>query len=78
MTTEERAQVVITRAMDFEQKDGFSLKETICEVILSSQFAVVEACVAEVYNTKQSPKDTFIKYRNKIIKNINTVKGREI
>jgi len=78
MTTDERAQVVIDRAMDFKQSSGFTLKQTIIEVIKSAQFAAVEECVSEVYNTKTTPKDTFMKYRNKIIKNINTVKGREV
>ncbi len=78
MNTAERAQTIIKILKDSKQTEGASIKQIICEVILSAQFAAVEECIKEVYNTKQTKKDTIMKYRNKAIKNISTVKSREV
>lgn len=78
MNTAERAQTIIRILKDPKQTEGMSIKSIICEVILSAQFAAVQECIKEVYNTKATKKDTMMKYRNKIIKNISTVKSREV
>lgn len=78
MMLSERADVVYQRVKDFRQKSMFSIRKIIIEVIRSAQFAAVEECIKEIINTKTMKNDTLMKYRNRIIKSVNTVKAREV
>lgn len=78
MTLLERSEVVYNQARDFRQENMFSIRKTLMEVIASAQFVAVEECLKEVINTKTMKNDNLMKYRNRIMKNINTVKMREV
>ena len=50
----------------------------LTEVLKSSQFAALEEAIKEIYNTKTRKNDTLMTYRNRIIKNVNGVKTKDV
>lgn len=72
-----RSKIILDRMKEKDQESIFSLEAVVSETIRSAQFIVVEEVIKEIYNTKILKKDDLMKYRNRIIKNVSSVKAKD-